>query len=124
MQQAACIYAACFLKGDEMRKCEDMMTRADKDLLLAFVDAASFRVLRKDEWLFETVPQGVSVVNVHEGGRFEYLFTKSDKYPVEVDGMDMMGEFVDDYADGEKGLYLYINSCMLPVASKHRRYAY
>lgn len=107
-----------------MRKCEDMMTRADKDLLLSFVDGASFRVLRKDEWEFETIPQGVSVVNVHESGRLEYLFTKSDKYPVEVDSVEIMGEFVDDYADGEEGLYFYINSCMLPVASKHRRYAY
>lgn len=107
-----------------MRICEDMMTRADKDLLLAFVDTAEFRVLRREEWDFESVPQGVSVVSVHENGRFEYLFTKSDKYPVEVDNAGLMGRFVDDYAKGEKGIYLYVNSCMLPVASKHRRYAY
>lgn len=107
-----------------MRKCEDRMTKADKDLLLSFVDASSCRVLRRDEWEFTTVPQGITVVNVHEDGHLEYLFTKSEKYPVEMDSGVLIGYLVDNYANGEPGLYFYLNSCMVPVASKHRRYAY
>lgn len=103
---------------------EDMMTRADKDLLLAFLDVAVSRVVKKDDWDFSVIPQGVTVVNVHPEGRVEYLFTKSDKYPVEVDSGILIGYLVDNYANGEPGLYFYLNSCMVPVASKHRRYAY
>jgi hypothetical protein len=109
-------------KGDIM--CEDMMTRADKDLLLAFLDVSVSRVMKKDDWEFSVIPQGVTVVNVHPEGRIEYLFTKSDKYPVVRDDADVCGMHVDDFADGEPGLYFYLNSCMVPVASKHRRYAY
>lgn len=103
---------------------EDRLTKADKDLLLVFLDAADRRVLKKTEWEFMSIPQGVTVVNVHENGTVEYLFTKADKYPVVFDGINVCKTHVRDYADGETGLYLYLNSCMVPIASKHRRYAY
>lgn len=103
---------------------ENMMTKADKDLLLAFIDTACGRVLKKTEWKFPTIPQGVTVINVHENGMVEYLFTKAEKYPVVLDDSSVCGIQVGYYANGEAGLYLYLNSCMIPIASKHRQYAY
>lgn len=61
---------------------------------------------------------------VRENGAVEYLFTKREKYPVELDKPDVPGELIDKESGGEPGIYLYLNSCMLKVASKHRQFCY
>ena len=110
-----------------MYKKSNMLNVADKDLICEFVFASMGRVINKTVTSWDRpVPQGVSVFTAHPGsGTFEYMFTKDDKYPVVKDEMDVVMSFLDIYGNVKAGgLVFYLNSCMLPVASKHRQYSY
>ena len=110
-----------------MYKKSNMLNVADKDLICEFVFASMGRVINKTVTSWDRpVPQGVSVFIAHpESGTFEYMFTKDDKYPVVKDEMDVVMSFLDSYGNVKAGgLVYYLNSCMLPVASKHRQYSY
>lgn len=110
-----------------MYKKSNMLNVADKDLICEFVFASMGRVINKTVTSWDRpVPQGVSVFTAHpESGTFEYMFTKDDKYPVVKDEMDVVMSFLDSYGNVKAGgLVYYLNSCMLPVASKHRQYSY
>lgn len=110
-----------------MYKKTNLLNTADKDLICEFVYMSMGRVLNKTVTCWDRpVPQGVSVFTAHpESGTFEYMFTKDDKYPVVKDEMDVVMGFLDSYGNVKAGgLVFYLNSCMLPVASKHRQYSY
>jgi len=110
-----------------MYKKTDLLNTADKDLICEFVYMSMGRVLNKTVTCWDkSVPQGISVFTAHpESGTFEYMFTKDDKYPVVKDEMDVVMSFLDSYGNVKAGgLVFYLNSCMLPVASKHRQYSY
>lgn len=106
---------------------EDMLSMADKDLLSEFLYVSMCRVLNTSVscWT-ESVPQGVSVFVAHpETGKFEYMFTKDTKYPVKRDDMEDVMPLLE--ANGNVragGLVYYLNSCMVPVVSKHRAFPY
>ena len=105
----------------------NMLNTADKDLICEFVYMSMGRVINKTVTSWDRpVPQGVSVFTAHpESGTFEYMFTKDDKYPVVKDEMDVVMSFLDSYGNVKAGgLVFYLNSCMLPVASKHKQYSY
>ena len=104
----------------------NMLSCADKDLICEFLYCSMGRVLQKavTDWE-KPVPQGVSVYTLHSNGRFEYLFTKDDKYNVARDKPDEVYEVLVRYTDPEKpGLVFYLNSCMVPIASKHKQFSY
>lgn len=108
-----------------MYKKENILSVADKDLICMFIDSSFGRVMTRDSWgVSKPIPQGVSVFRRHPSGSLEYLFTKSDKFPVEIDGIDESGSIIDAYLPDDVGLVLYLNKCMIPIASKHRRFSY
>ena len=104
----------------------NMLSCADKDLICEFLYCSMGRVLQKAVTAWgKPVPQGVSVYMLHSDGRFEYLFTKDDKYNVARDKPDEVQELLDRYVNPEKpGLVFYLNSCMVPIASKHKQFSY
>ena len=105
----------------------DMMNSADKDLVCEFLYASVGRVLNKSVTSWErAVPQGVSVYMAHpDRGTFEYLFTKDDKYPVALDGAEDVLTALHAYGNVDAGgVVMYMNRCMLPIASKHKRFWY
>lgn len=108
-----------------MRKKTDMLNVGDKDLICEFVYVSVGRVLNMAFW-DRPVPQGVSVFVAHpETDTFEYLFTKDEKYPVVKDDQEEVMRWLQAYANvRDGGVVLYLNSCMLPIASKHKRYCY
>ena len=69
---------------------------------------------------------GVSVFVAHpETGTFEYMFTKDTKYPVRRDDIDEVLPLLEAYGNVRAGgLVYYLNSCMVPVVSKHRAFPY
>lgn len=103
----------------------DMLSCADKDLVCQFVYASVGRVLNKAFW-GKPVPQGVSVFVAHpETGTFEYMFTKDTKYPVKRDDIDEVLPLLEAYGNVRAGgLVYYLNSCMVPVVSKHTAFPY
>ena len=104
---------------------DNMMKTADKDLLCSFIDSSFGRVTMRKAWgECKPIPQGVSVFRRHESGALEYLFTKADKYPVVIDDIDESCSIIDAYLPDDVGLVLYLNKCMIPIASKHRRFCY
>ena len=105
----------------------NMLNVADKDLICEFVFASMGRVLNRSVTAWNRpVPQGVSVYTAHpETGTFEYMFTKDEKYPVVKDDAEEVMRCLRTYGDIEAGgIVLYLNSCMLPIASKHKQYSY
>lgn len=105
----------------------NMLNVADKDLICEFVFASMGRVLNKNVTAWNRpVPQGVSVYTAHPGsGTFEYMFTKDEKYPVVKDDAEEVMRCLRAYGNIEAGgIVLYLNSCMLPIASKHKQYSY
>lgn len=105
----------------------NMLSMADKDLLSEFLYRSICRVLSVNVSLWEgTVPQGVSVFVAHpETGTFEYMFTKDTKYPVRRDDIDEVLPLLEAYGNVRAGgLVYYLNSCMVPVVSKHRAFPY
>lgn len=105
----------------------NMLNVADKDLICDFVFASMGRVLNSSVIAWNRpVPQGVSVYTAHpETGTFEYMFTKDEKYPVVKDDAEEVMRCLRAYGDIEAGgIVFYLNSCMLPIASKHRQYSY
>lgn len=104
---------------------ENRLNAADKDLICQFIDVAYGRVIKRDKWgTGMPIPQGVSVFMRHKSGALEYMFTKSEKYPVVKDPIDTACEWIDSCDPEEAGIYLYLNECMLRIASKHRRFSY
>lgn len=104
-----------------------MLNVADKDLICEFVFASMGRVLNRSVTAWNSpVPQGVSVYTAHpESGTFEYMFTKDEKYPVVKDDAEEVMSCLRAYGNIEAGgIVLYLNSCMLPIASKHKQYSY
>ena len=105
----------------------DVLNTADKDLICDFVYCSMGRVLNKNVCSWERpIPQGVSVYKAHpSSGTYEYMFTKDDKFPVIRDNQEEVTELLNRYGNAdESGIVLYLNSCMLNVASKHKRYSY
>lgn len=105
----------------------NMLNVADKDLICEFIFASMGRVLNRSVTAWNRpVPQGVSVYTAHpETGIFEYMFTKDEKYPVVKDDAEEVMRCLRDYGNIEAGgIVLYLNSCMLPIASKHKQYSY
>lgn len=105
----------------------NLMNTADKDLLCEFLYMSMGRVLNKTSTPWDKpVPQGVSVFMAYpETGKFVYLYTKDDKYPVRLDFRDQVDASLKRYGSIENGgIVMYLNSCMIPIASKHKRYAY
>ena len=105
----------------------NMLNVADKDLICEFVFASMGRVLNRNVTAWDRpVPQGVSVYTAHpESDTFEYMFTKDEKYPVVKDDAEEVMRCLRAYGDIEAGgIVLYLNSCMLPIASKHNQYCY
>lgn len=105
----------------------NMLNVADKDLICEFVFASMGRVLNRSVTAWNRpVPQGVSVYTAHpETGTFEYMFTKGEKYPVVKDDAEEVMRCLRTYGNIEAGgIVLYLNSCMLPIASKHKQYSY
>lgn len=105
----------------------NMLNVADKDLICEFVFASMGRVLNRSVTAWNRpVPQGVSVYTAHpESGTFEYMFTKDEKYPVVKDDAEEVMRCLRAYGNIEAGgIVLYLNSCMLPIASKHKQYSY
>ena len=105
----------------------NMLNVADKDLICEFVFASMGRVLNRSATAWNRpVPQGVSVYTAHpETGTFEYMFTKDEKYPVVKDDAEEVMRCLRTYGNIEAGgIVLYLNSCMLPIASKHKQYSY
>lgn len=92
----------------------NMLSMADKDLLSEFLYRSMCRVLN------------VSVFVAHpETGTFEYMFTKDTKYPVRRDDIDEVLPLLEAYGNVRAGgLVYYLNSCMVPVVSKHRAFPY
>ena len=105
----------------------NMLNVADNDLICEFVFASMGRVLNRNVTAWDRpVPQGVSVYTAHpESGTFEYMFTKDEKYPVVKDDAEEVMRCLRAYGNIEAGgIVLYLNSCMLPIASKHKQYSY
>lgn len=105
----------------------NMLSMADKDLLSVFLCRSICRVMNVNVSFWDgAVPQGVSVFVAHpETGTFEYMFTKDTKYPVKRDDMEDVMPLLDAYGNvNAGGLVYYLNSCMVPVVSKHRAYPY
>jgi len=105
----------------------NMLNVADKDLICEFVYASMGRVLNKSVIAWNRpVPQGVSVYTAHpETGTFEYMFTKDEKYHVVKDDVEEVMRCLNYYGNIEAGgIVFYLNSCMLPIASKHKQYSY
>lgn len=105
----------------------NMLCIADKDLICDFVYMSMGRVLNKSIIIWnKPVPQGVSVFIAHPETRsFEYIFTKDDKYPVVKDDPEEVMRCLSAYGNVEfGGIVFYLNSCMLPVVSKHKQYSY
>lgn len=110
-----------------MYKKTNMLDTADKDLVCEFVYMSMGRVLNRTVTRWDRpVPQGVSVFTAHpETGTFEYMFTKDDKYPVVKDDPEEVMRCLNAYGNVKAGgLVFYLNSCMLPIASKHKQYSY
>lgn len=105
----------------------NLLNEADKELLSEYVFRSMGRVLNRTiEGWDAPIPQGVSVFTAHpDKDKFEYMFTKDDKYPVKKDDKEEVQELLHRYGNVKAGgLVLYMNSCMMPVVSKHRRYPY
>lgn len=105
----------------------NMLNTADKDLLCEFIYMSMGRVLNKSVTTWNRpVPQGVSVFMAHpDSGEYEYMFTKDDKYPVSRDEIDEVMRCLNSYGNVKTGgLVFYLNSCMLPIASKHKQFSY
>lgn len=105
----------------------NMLNNGDKDLICEFVFASMGRVLNSSVTVWNRpLPQGVSVYIAHpESGTFEYMFTKDEKYPVVKDDAEEVMRCLRAYGNiGAGGIVLYLNSCMLPIASKHNKYSY
>lgn len=105
----------------------NMLSMADKDLLSEFLCRSICRVMNVNVSFWDgAVPQGVSVFVAHpETGTFEYMFTKDTKYPVKRDDMEDVMPLLDAYGNvNAGGLVYYLNSCIVPVVSKHRAYPY
>ena len=101
----------------------NMLSMADKDLLSEFLYRSICRVLNVNVSLWEGT---VSVFVAHpETGTFEYMFTKDTKYPVRRDDIDEVLPLLEAYGNVRAGgLVYYLNSCMVPVVSKHRAFPY
>ena len=103
------------------------LSTADKDMMLKFMWKSMGRVLTKDDWEGRPVPQGVSVFN-KRGDRFEYMFTKDEKYSGGIDwreDRETVLAALSDYTNGDyMGVVLYMNGDALRIASKHMRFAY
>lgn len=104
----------------------NMLSCADKDLICEFVYCSMGRVLQKGVTAWnKPVPQGITVFMLHSDGHFEYLFTKDDKFNVKRDDPDEVRELLCRYCNmGKPGLVFYLNSCMMPAASKHKRFGF
>lgn len=106
---------------------QNMLNTADKDLMVEFIYRSMGRVLNKNVLCWERpIPQGVSVYTAHpDTGKFEYMFTKDDKFNVVRDSMEEAEEMLNRYGMCDKGgLVLYMHKCMLPIVSKHKQYSY
>lgn len=104
----------------------NMLSCADKDLLCEYLECSMGRVLQTPVTTWNSpVPQGVSVYMLHEDGRYEYLFTKDSKCVVNRDDDEQVMELMGRYCNPDKpGLVYYMQSCMVPIASKHRAYPF
>ena len=100
---------------------------ADKDLMLQFMYMSMGRVLTKIAWGNRPVPQGVSVFN-KRGDRFEYMFTKDEKYSREVDWRadreSVLATLRNYTSDSYSGIVFYMNGEALKIASKHMKLSY
>ncbi len=104
----------------------NMLTLADKDVMMEFLDRSVCGVLNRDYWgMYKPVPQGVSVFLVHAPDCVEYMFTKDDKIDFKRDDLADATEAVCKYGDtGQGGLIFYMNSAMIPIISKHGKHPY
>ena len=96
----------------------NMLSMADKDLLSEFLYRSMCRVLNVNVSFWDgAVPQGVSVFVVHP--------ETGTTYPVRRDDIDEVLPLLEAYGNVRAGgLVYYLNSCMVPVVSKHRAYPY
>lgn len=103
------------------------LSEADKDLMLQFMAMSVGRVLSKNVWGSRPVPQGVSVFN-KRGDRFEYMFTKDEKYSRPVDWREKKSEVLSmlrNYTNEDyTGVVFYMNEGALQIASKHMKLSY
>ena len=101
------------------------LTDADLDLMWKFLDMSRGRVMTKEEWYDDVIPQGVSVFMKHPR-KYEYMFTKDEKYTGHVDYREeghlkviqaFNGYIPADYS----GVCLYINEDAVKAVSRHKR---
>ena len=107
-----------------------MLSCADKDLLVEFLDVSHNRIILKSSGNWEkSLPQGVSVYRFHKDNYgneyFEYLFTKQDKFDVELDHPNEIEYLLNKEFEGFNGeLIFYMNKCMVNIANKHIKYPF
>lgn len=86
------------------------------------------RVLPVKDWGSSPVPQGTSVFMKHTDGKFEYMFTKDEKYDGAVDWREdeqAVREALASYTPEDyTGTVFYMNMDALKIASKHSKMAY
>lgn len=105
----------------------NMLNTGDKDLLCEYLYLSVGRVINKNVTTWNRpVPQGCSVYMAHpDTGVFEYMFTKDDKFCVVKDNPEEVYRCLCAYGNiNAGGIILYLNKCMLAIASKHKRYSY
>lgn len=104
------------------------LTSSDKDAMFHLMWLSEGRVLPISDWGSRPVPQGTSVFMKHGDGRFEYMFSKDEKYSGRIDFREFpeqVSELLSNYTpDGYEGVVLYMNEDALRIASKHGKYDY
>ena len=107
---------------------QPFLTQHDKDVMSDFAYASIGRVLTADQWAGTSLPQGVSVFKRHSSGRFEYMFTKDEKYSGTVDARynrDEVREMLIRYTPKNYiGNVYYMNEDAMAIVSKHRKHPY
>lgn len=102
-----------------------MLSSADKDLMERFVYQAINRVLPREWWDSQVVPQAIAVFKKHHNGRIEYMFTKDDKFDMKRDDINDLRELARNYtAKDYIGLVFVMHSEGVKIVSKHRRHPY
>lgn len=99
---------------------------ADKELMVDYMCRSMGRVVRKEHWCMQTIPQGVSVYVVHpETLEFEHAYTRDDKIDFERDPDEMVLKMLNKYGRPcRSGLVLYMHSEVLHVVLKHLKHSY
>lgn len=94
--------------------------------MLEFLCRSMGRVLRREWWHKETVPQGVTVYIAHpDTETFEYLYTRDDRFDFRKDDDEKVMAALKKYGVVEKGGYvLYMHEAAMHVASKHMQHRY